>query len=149
MLGYVVAAVITARLFIRADLERAARNELKSRKEAARYVKAVGTDTEESDRWASVQGPLVTARDRDESARYGFIAGLAWPIVWLFAGMFALIALMAALLTMGGRKMSEGVVPAAERDRLAAITARRERQELEVLRKQARDLDLPFPGDDA
>jgi hypothetical protein len=40
------------------------------------------------------------------------------------------------------------ITPATAR-RLAAVAARRDRQELDFLRKQARELDLPFPGDDA
>jgi MFS family permease len=149
VLGYVVVAVLTARWFIRADLERAARNELKSRKGAARYVNAVGADTEESDRWASVQGSLITQRDRDEAASTALSVGACWPVFWVVAGFLTLVGLLVGLITMGGRKLAEDVVPPTERDRLASITARRERQELEVLRKQARDLDLPFPGDDA
>jgi hypothetical protein len=39
MLGYVIVAALTARLFIRADLDRAARHALNDRRGAARYVK--------------------------------------------------------------------------------------------------------------
>jgi Flp pilus assembly protein TadB len=148
VIGYVVVAVLTARLFVRADLERAARHALKDRRDAARYVKP-GADAEERERWASVQGSLITQNDRDESARLGLTVGAGWPIFWLFTAALALVAMLAGLLHMGARKMSADIVPQAERDRLAAITQRRERQELDLLRKQARDLSLPFPRDDA
>jgi hypothetical protein len=148
MLGYVIVAALTARLFIRADLDRAARHALNDRRGAARYVKP-GPDAEERERWASVQGSLITQRDRDESARLGLMVGAGWPIFWLFTTILALAALLVGLLHMGARKMSAGIVPQTERERLAIVAARRDRQELDLLRKQARDLDLPFPGDDA
>lgn len=148
VLGYVVVAVLTARRFVRFDLERAARHALKDRRDAARYVKSEA-DAEERERWASVQGSLITQDDRDESARVGLMMGAGWPIFWLFTAAIALVALLVGLIHMGARKVSADIVPQAELDRLAAIAARRERQELEFLRKQARDLGLPFPGDDA
>jgi hypothetical protein len=77
------------------------------------------------------------------------MVGAGWPIFWLFTTILALAALLVGLLHMGARKMSAGIVPQTERERLAIVAARRDRQELDLLRKQARDLDLPFPGDDA
>lgn len=148
VLGYVVVAVLTARAFIRADLERSARRALQDRRSSARYAK-LGPDAEEREQWVSAQGSLLTQHDRDESARTGLLVGTGWPIFWLFMTVLALAALLVGLFHMGARKMFADIVPPAERDRLAAVTARRERQELECLRKQARDLGLPFPGDDA
>lgn len=146
VIGYVVVAVLTARLFVRADLERAARKELAIRRQVVRDRPDLSDDAE---RWVSVQGSLITRRDRDEAAVSGFMVGCGWPIFWLFTTALALAALVVGLLHMGARKVSAGIVPQTERDRLTAIAARRERQELDLLRKQARDLDLPFPGDDA
>jgi hypothetical protein len=142
--GYVVAAVLTARLFVRYDLERAARKELAIRREVVRDRPDLSGD--DAERWVSVQGSLITRGDRDEAAVAGFMVGCGWPIFWLFVGMFDLIALLAGTLSMGARKVTEGIVPPSERDRLAAVAARRDQRELDFLRKQARELDLPFPG---
>lgn len=146
-IGYVFVALATAWAFVRGDLERVARAELKIRRERARYVNP--RDAEEVERRVSAGGSLITQRDRDESARLGFMVGTAWPVFLLLAGVVALIVLVVGSFTMVVRKLTKDVVPSAERDRLAAVTARRERQELEFLRNQARDLGLPFPGDDA
>jgi MFS family permease len=147
VIGYVVVAVLTARRFVRYDLERVARKELEIRRGVVRDRPDLSGD--EGERWVLVQGSLITRRDREEAAVSGFMVGCGWPIAWLFAGIFALIALLAGTLSMGARKATEGIVPPSERDRLAAVAARQDRQELDFLRKQARELDLPFPGDDA
>lgn len=147
VLGYVVVGLMTARMFARADLERAARKELAIRRGVVRDRPDLQGD--EGERWVSAQGPLITRRDRDEAGRDSFMVGVGWPTFWALAAISALIALLAGLLDMGARRMAGDFVPSAERERLAVVDGRRERQELDLLRKQARDLDLPFPGDDA
>jgi hypothetical protein len=147
VIGYVVVAVLPARRFVRGDLELAARKELAIRRQVVRDRPDLSG--EEGERWVSAQGSLITRGDRDEAAVAGFMVGCGWPIFWLFAGIFALIALLAGTLKMGARKVTEGIVPPSERDRLAAVATRRDLHELDLLRRQARDLDLPFPGDDA
>jgi heme exporter protein D len=146
--GYVAVAMVTVRVFIREYLERVARRELATRQNTACNVRKL-SDDEAAERWSSVQGPLITQRHRDDAAVTGFMAGAIWPVFWAMWIASFLAKLMNDLIAMGGRKMTEGIVPSAERERLAAVTARRERQELDFLRNQARDLGLPFPGDDA
>jgi hypothetical protein len=151
VVGYVVIALVTARQFMRVDLEKAAQRELTIRRaDAARQVSsedAVSSE-EDAERWIVNRGPLITQDDRDNAIITGLIAGVIWPVAWSMGIALALASLMRGLIAAGERRMTKGIVPSSERDRLAALAARRERQELDFLRKQARDLVLPFPGGD-